>query len=116
MNWPMIAVAVSAPAALAGLVVFPFWRRGQVIVGNAIAAGVIFLAAVVFAGGEFTNVERQRLACEAANIVCSNHPSPFMRMAVFGVISFVQVAALFAVSLVVEERIRRRDFDGEWRR
>jgi len=45
----------------------------------------------------------------------SAHPANFVRYAIYAGIGFLEVIALFLVSLTVEQRIRNRRYAPEWR-
>ncbi|MGH8639063.1 MAG: hypothetical protein ACREUZ_18165, partial [Burkholderiales bacterium] len=53
--------------------------------------------------------------CLDAGMVCWPEPSAFTRFAIYAFIGLVEVFALFTISLVFEERVRRRGYAREWR-
>jgi hypothetical protein len=116
VNWSRIALASVTPLALAVPIAWAFWRRTQFIIGNAVGAGILFMSAVLFAGSEYVEFLRYRLHCEATNAICPpSHPSDFMRLSAYAVVGFVHVMALFVLSGVIEDRVRRREYDTNWR-
>lgn len=108
LNWFMIAIELAVPIPAAIVVAWFFWRRGRWVIGNVVGSGVVLLVTLVCFGGQFVDVLRLSAACDAAGIVCAMHPSLFMGLAVFVLIGFIEVAVLYVVSLVAEERTRRR--------
>jgi hypothetical protein len=54
-------------------------------------------------------------ACFEAGTVCWPEPTAFTRFAIYAFIGLVEVFGLFSLSLVVEERVRRRGYAPEWR-
>jgi hypothetical protein len=116
ISWFWIGVALTAPTAIAFLVALPWWRKGRdAMFGNVLGAGIIFAAAIGFIGREYVELERAYAGCVAAGLECANEPIDFTRIGIYGVIAFAEVIALFGVSLVVEERARRRLYAREWR-
>jgi hypothetical protein len=116
MNWTRIALALVVPSAVAVAIALPFWLKNKAIVGNAIGACLIFLTAIFLAVAERVDVERLQLRCVEAGRYCpTDVPALFRQMAMYGLIAFVEVGALFFVSSIVEERRGRRHVDPEWR-
>jgi phosphotransferase system glucose/maltose/N-acetylglucosamine-specific IIC component len=104
------------PVFLALLVAWGFWRKRQVIIGNAVGAGILFMSAVLFAGADYVEFLRYRLGCQAAHLGCPlSHPSDFIKLSAYAVVGFVHVMALFLLSSMIEDRIERRDHDASWR-
>ena len=66
-------------------------------------------------GREYIEIQRVTMRCLQAGIICSFSPEPFTRFAIYGLIGLVEACALFGLSVVVEERVRRRSFAPEWR-
>jgi hypothetical protein len=114
MSWSWIALALTAPALLALLIAFPFWRKNQATFGSIVGTAVIFAFAIGLILREYVEIDRMTQACLDAGTVCWPEPSAFMRCAVYACIGMVQVFALFTLSLFVEERIRRRSYAREW--
>jgi hypothetical protein len=73
--------------------------------------GVAF--ALIFREHAALDILLQR--CLEAGTVCFPDPSAFTRFAIYAFIALFEVFALFWLSLVVEERIRRRNYSPEWR-
>ena len=114
MSWLWIGVAVTVPSALALLVAWPFWRRDAAIIGNALGAGIIFIAAIAFIGREYVELQRLTAACLEAGRICSFHPEPFTRFAIYGLIGLCEACALFALSIRTEEKLRRKSSKWNW--
>jgi hypothetical protein len=115
LNWYWIALELTATPALGALVAFPFWRKGGMIFGN-IAGTVIILGsafALIFREHFELDVIVQR--CLEEGLVCWPEPSAFTRFAIYASIGMVEVFILFSVSLIVEKRLRDRDYAPEWR-
>jgi len=115
MSWFWIAVAVTVPSLLALLVAVPLWLKFDAIVGNALGAGVIFVGVIALIAREYVEIQRATTSCLEAGVICSFTPEPFTRFGIYGLIGLVEACALFVISLVVEERIRRRSFAAQWR-
>lgn len=102
-------------AALIGLLVaVPFWRKGQATFGSIVGTAVIFASALALILREYVEIDRVTQACLDAGVVCWPEPSAFTRCAIYACIGMVEVFALFSLSLVVEERVRRRSYAREW--
>jgi hypothetical protein len=114
MNWSWIALAVIVPPLVAILVAVPFWRKGQATFGSILGTAVIFVSSIGFILREYVEIDRLVQACLDAGTTCFPEPSAFTRFAVYACIGMVQAFALFSLSLVVEERIRRRNYAREW--
>jgi hypothetical protein len=115
LSWGWIALMASVPFLLGLLVAYPIWRMRQTILGNLAGTAVIFGAALVLIGREWVDVERVTRECLEAGFTCWPSPSAFTRYAIYASIAFIEVFALFTLSLRVEEKIRRRDYAPEWR-
>jgi hypothetical protein len=116
LSWFWIALAVTIPAVSGLLVALPFWRKNQMIFGNIAGTAVIFAAAVALILREYVELDRVTQQCFDAGFVCWPEPSAFTRFAIYAFIGLIQIFALFSVSLMVEERVRRRDYAREWQR
>ena len=94
LNWYYIAVAMTVPTVIGLLLAFPFWWKGRMTLGNIAGTAIVF---------------------GSAGTVCFPVPSAFTRFAIYAFIGLTEVIALFSLSIVVEERARRRHYAPEWR-
>ena len=115
LNWFWIAVALTVPTLMGGLVAFPFWRKGEPIFGNVAGTAVIFGAAVALIMRERVELDLGARGCLEQGFVCWPEPSAFTRFAIYAFIALLEVIALFSLSLRVETKIRRRGCAPEWR-
>src|SRR2546430_1622505 len=74
-----------------------------------------FASAVALILRERAELDRLMLACLDAGFVCLPSPTAFTRFAIYAFIALVETCALFYVSLMVEERRRRRGYAPQWR-
>jgi hypothetical protein len=107
-DWSLVAieVALSIPSAI--LVAWFFWRKNRWVIGNVVGSGIILLVALVAFGAQFANLMRVSVACDEAGLICVMHPSAFLQLAIFVLIAFVEIALLYSLGLMAEERRRRR--------
>jgi hypothetical protein len=84
------------------------WRRFGVTIGSVVGAGAIFAAIILFFAGEYIEINRFFIGCRQAAVPCRITLSEFARYAICGIIGFVDVAAVFALGLMVDERRRRK--------
>ena len=115
LNWYYIALALTLPPLVGLLIAFPFWWKGRVTFGNIVAAGVIFASAIGMILREHVQLDRLTEECIDAGTVCWPEPSAFTRFSIYAFIGLFEVIALFSLSLVVEDRSRRRQYSPEWR-
>lgn len=115
LSWSWIALALTVPPLVGGLIALPIWLKGQPILGNLAGTFVIFGAAVGLIGREHVEIERITLACLDRGVTCWPDPSAFARYAIYAFIALFEVMALFSLSLKVETKIRRRGYAPEWR-
>jgi len=115
VSWFWIAIALTVPGLVGGAVAFPFWSQAQPIFGNLVGTGVIFGAAVGFILRERVELDQLGQRCLDQGFVCLPEPSAFTRYAIYAFIALFEVMALFLASLKVEEKLRRRGYDPEWR-
>ena len=115
LSWSWIAVALTIPSVVGGLVALPIWLKGEPIFGNLAGTAVIFGAAVGLILRERVEIERLTLQCLDQGYACWPDPSAFTRYAIYAFIALVEVMALFSISLKVEEKVRRRGYAPEWR-
>lgn len=104
-----------APPLAGALVALPCWRASQFILGNLAGTAVIFGSAMGLILRESVEIDRITQRCLDAGYTCFPSPSAFTRYAIYAFIGLIEVFALFTVSLKVEETIRRRGYDPEWR-
>ena len=115
LNWGWIALMATAPFLLGLLVAYPIWRAKETILGNLAGAVVIFAAALALILRESVEIARVTRGCLEAGFTCWPDPSAFTRHAIYAFIGLIEVFALFTLSLSVEQSIRRRNYDPEWR-
>jgi hypothetical protein len=115
LQWFWIVLEVAGPPWIALLVAWPFWRKGQMIFGNLAGTAVLFGTAFALIFREHAELDIIIQRCLSDGFVCFPEPSAFTRFAVYAFIALFQVFALFSLSLVVEERLRRQHYAPEWR-
>jgi hypothetical protein len=114
LNWWWIGLSATVPPLVGLLVALPFWRKGQMIFGSIVGTAVIFGAAIGLILREYVELDHLTIACLDAGTVCWPQPSAFTRFAIYAFIGLIEVFALFTVSLMFEERVRRRGYAREW--
>jgi hypothetical protein len=110
-----IALELVAAPLMGLLAAIPFWRKGAIIFGNIAGTAVIFGWAIAMILREYFEIDRAVQACFDAGTTCFPEPSAFVRFAIYASIGLVEVFALFSLSLVVEKKIRDRNYAPEWR-
>jgi hypothetical protein len=115
LSWFWLVLQATVPLPVALLAAYPFWRTGQAIFGNIVGIGVLFGVAFALIFREHAELDILLQRCLEAGTVCFPDPSAFTRFALYAFIALFEVFALFWLSLVVEERIRRRNYSPEWR-
>jgi hypothetical protein len=115
LNWFWIALALTVPPLVGGLVALPFWLKGEPIFGNIAGTAVIFGAAVALIMRERVQLDLMARGCLEQGFVCWPEPSAFTRFAIYAFIALFEVIGLFSLSLRVEAKIRRRGYAPEWR-
>ena len=115
LSWSWIALALTAPPLIGGLVALPLWLRSEPIFGNLAGTAVIFGAALVLILRERVELDRLAQRCLDQGFVCWPEPSAFTRYAIYAFIGLFEVIVLFTLSLRVEAKIRRRGYAPEWR-
>ncbi len=105
----------TVPGVLGVLLAYSCWRQREYILGNLAGSAVILGTAFALIFRESAEVDRVTRACLDAGYTCWPVPSAFARYAIYAGIGFVEVVALFLVSLTVEERVRNRQYAPEWR-
>jgi hypothetical protein len=115
LNWKWIVVAGTVPPLVAFLLAAPFWRKGQMIFGSIAGTAVLFASGIALILREYAELDHLTQACLDAGTVCWPEPSAFTRFAIYAGIALADVFGLFTVSLLVEERVRRRNYSPEWR-
>ena len=115
LNWRYIAFAALVPPLVGLIAAFPFWRKRRMTLGNIFASAIIFATSIGLILREYAEIDKATTECLDAGIPCFPVPSAFTRFAIYAFIGLLQVIVLFSLSLVVEERIRRREYAPEWR-
>jgi hypothetical protein len=115
LSWFWIVVMATVPAVAGLLIAWPCWLKSQPILGNIAGSAVIFGAALALILRESIEIDRITRGCLDAGYTCFATPSAFTRYAIYAFIALFEVFALFTVSLSVEQKIRRRGYDPEWR-
>jgi len=115
LNWSLIALMATAPGLLGLLLAYPCWRKTEMILGNLAGTAIILAFAFGLIFRESAEVDRVTRACLDAGYTCWPVPSAFVRYAIYAAIAFLEIVAIFMVSLTVERRIRNRDYAPEWR-
>jgi hypothetical protein len=83
--------------------------------GNIVGTVIVFGSAIGLILREYAEIDRLTQACFDAGTVCFPVPSAFARFAIYAFIGLAEVIALFSLSIVVEDRARRRQYAPEWR-
>jgi hypothetical protein len=115
LSWFWIVLEATLAPVMGVLVAWPFWRKRQMIFGSIAGTALIFSSAIALILREYVELDRLEQQCLDAGNVCFADPSAFTRFAIYAFIALVEVFALFSLSLVVEVRIRRREYAPEWR-
>jgi hypothetical protein len=115
LNWQWIALMATVPGIAGVLLAYPCWRKTEIILGNLAGTAVVFAFAFALIFRESAEVDRVTRACLDAGFTCWPQPSAFVRYAIYAGIGFLEVVAIFLVSLSVEQRIRNRGYAPEWR-
>ena len=115
LNWYWISMELTVTPLVGLLVAYPFWRKGGMIFGNIVGTSLIFAWAFALIFREHIELERVVQKCFEEGAVCWPEPSAFTRFAIYAFIALIEVFGLFSLSLVVEKRIRDRDYAPEWR-
>jgi hypothetical protein len=114
LSWFWIALGLTVPTLAGVLLALPFWRRNQPIFGNIVGTTVMFGSAIALILREYVELDRATKACLDAGVLCWPTPGFFTRFAIYAFIGLIEVFALFTLSLYVEERMRRRNYDTQW--
>ena len=115
LNWQWIALMAAAPGLLGVLLAYPVWRKEEFILGNLAGSAIILGFAFALIFRESAEVDRVTRACLDAGYTCWPTPSAFTRYAIYAGLGFLEVVALFMVSLTVERRMRNQHYAPEWR-
>jgi hypothetical protein len=115
LNWQYIALAATIPPVIGLLLAWPFWWKRRMTFGNIVGTGVVFGSSIGLILREYAEIDRVTQACFDAGTVCFPVPSAFTRFAIYAFIGLIEVIALFSLSVVVEDRVRRRQYSPEWR-
>ena len=104
MSWSQILIALALPTALGLLVAWPFWHWKQIIVGNAVGAGVAFALTLGLIGLSYVTQQRENEQCAAGLIHCVSRVDAHMPFLLYALIGIVDACAIFWIGLIVEER------------
>jgi hypothetical protein len=115
LNWSWIGFAAIVPAPAALLAAWLLWRGEQVVLGNLAGTAILFGSAIALIFRERIELDHLMQRCLDAGYVCLPRPAPFTRFAIYAFIALVEACALFYLSLIFEERHRRRGYSPEWR-
>ena len=115
LSWYWITIGATIPPIVGLLVAAPFWWKEQPIFGNLAGTAVIFGAAFALIMREHMQITRMVVACLDSGLPCFPNPSAFTRFAIYAFIALFQVIALFTLSLKVEQKLRRRGYEPQWR-
>ena len=115
LSWGWIAFALTVQPLVGLAVTFPLWRRSQMTFGNVVGTAAIFASAMGLILREYVELDRVSQACLDAGTVCWPTPGAFTRFAIYAFIALIEVFALFSLSVIVDERARRRNYAPEWR-
>ena len=116
LNWSWIALELTAAPVMGLLVTLPFWRMGAMILRQPHRHGGHPRLGFRADFREYVEIDRLVQACLDEGVVCFPDPSAFTRFAIYASIAMIEVFILFSVSLMVERRLRERDYAPEWRR
>jgi hypothetical protein len=116
LNWNLIAIGIVAPALVAVLVAYPFWRKEQMIFGNVVGTAVLFASAVALIFREYVEIDLITKRCLDQGQTCFPEPDSFTRFGIYASVGLLQIFGLFYVSIKVEEHKRRQLYSPEWRR
>ena len=115
LSWFWIGLELTVAPLAALLAAFGFWRTRQMTFGSIVGTAVLFASAIGLILREYAELDRLTQQCLDAGTVCWPEPSAFTRFAIYAFIALIEVFALFSISLVIEERLRRRNYAREWR-
>jgi hypothetical protein len=115
LSWYWIGLELVVPPPFALLVAWPLWRKGQMILGSIAGTGVLFGTAFALIFREHAELDILVQRCLDEGTVCWPEPGAFTRFAIYAFIALFEVFALFYLSILVEERHRRRNYSPEWR-
>jgi hypothetical protein len=116
LNWDWIALGLTVPPVLGLLAAIPLWRKDYYIFGNIAGTVLIFASALALIFREYVEIDIAMTACFAEDTICFPQPSAFTRFGIYAAIGLIEIFVLFALSLNVERRRRRRGYAREWQR
>jgi hypothetical protein len=115
LNWYWIVLELTVTPLVGGLLALPFWLKGGMIFGNIAGTVIILGSAFGMIFREHFELDQVVQKCLDEGLVCWPEPSAFTRFAIYASIGMVEVFVLFSLSLIVEKRLRNRDYSPEWR-
>ena len=113
MNWLQILITLALPTGLGLLAAWPLWRYKQIVVGNAVGAGVAFALVVGLIGIAFVAQQRDNQQCIAGLIHCVSRVDAHMPFLVYALIGMVDACAIFWIGLIVEQRQAPKTWQAE---
>src|SRR5262249_6607788 len=102
LSWFWIAVMAVGPEPIAFALAYACWRKSEYILGNLAATALIVGTAFALIFRESMVLDRLARQCLDAGFVCRPEPSAFARYAIYSVIAFAEIVAVFMTSLSVE--------------
>ena len=115
LSWFWIVLMAIVPPIAGGLIALPCWLKSQPLLGNIAGSVPIFGAALLLIIRESVAIDQLTRACLDNGYTCFPTPSGFARYAIYAFIALFEVFALFTISLSVEQKVRQRGYDPEWR-
>lgn len=104
MNWTEILIALALPTGLGLLAAWPLWRWKQIVVGNAVGAGVAFALTIGLIGLSYVAQQRENEQCAAGLIHCVSRVNAHMPFLLYAFIGVLDACAIFWIGLIAEER------------
>ncbi|HEY2432858.1 MAG TPA: hypothetical protein VGI12_09325 [Vicinamibacterales bacterium] len=115
LSWYWITIELTVTPLVGLLFALPLWLNDQPIFGNLLGTVIMFGSAFALIMREHIQIDVVVRKCIDDGIPCFPHPEAFTRFAVYAFIALFEVILLFMISLRVEQRVRRRGYDPQWR-
>jgi hypothetical protein len=104
VDWLTFLIGLVVPTGLGLLAAWPLWRWRQWAIGNAVGAGVVFVAVIFLIGSAYVTQQRENEACAAGLIRCVSRVDAHMPFLTYAVIAMIDACVLFWCGLKAEER------------